>query len=138
MEDKSIKQLTKYLPKMTRPYFYKYLLYEDVINYFKKIAHLSRVTRITRKSIYSARERGYFDDYHARRIEYCSRSNLKAIYYSNEQEVKDKLERENKSRKAKLQHSIERSVKLEKKLHTHSEDLTASELKELISNIKKI
>ena len=131
MLQKNVKELNSIYPKQYRYYFYKYLLFEDVIKYFHRITHLSRVTRISRHSIYKAKERGWFDDYHARRIEYCSRGNLKAIYYDTELEDKKRIERQHKSNKAKFQHRIERENRLWKD-HARWGDMTQREINMLI------
>lgn len=90
------------------PYLEKRLPVCVALRHFKNVSRLSRLTGISRQSIYRAIESGWFSDYHSRRIEHCANGYLKCELTPESAAIKKAWDSQQRSKRAKCQHALTR------------------------------
>ena len=87
-----------------RPYLEKRIPAEVALNHFRNVSRLSRITGISKRSIYRAITSGWFSDTHSRKIEYCANGYLKAELTPESAAIKKAVDSHHRSRRATFQH----------------------------------
>ena len=116
-----------------RPYLEKRIPAEVALNHFRNVTKLSRITGISKHSIYRAIKSGWFSDTHSRKIEYCANGYLKAELTPKSEAIRKAVDSFHKSRRATFQHSQKNSESFWNNPLAHGvETMGACQLKRIV------